>query len=414
MLPVSAKDVVRSLEDELKESKLRLINKKHNAFIGSLLYDLKITENEKIDTVAIDSKGSTLHINNAWYSQLGYEEQASVLAHEVYHYALMHELRRGDRDEKRYQRACDIAVNNLLVNTGFTLPADFEVDPNYKNLAAEQIYELLEDEQDDGDDGKSQSSVGNDLFNPDLQGDKPNPESNPDNGNSPTQQEIQEAIAKITDNVMKANVSEELTHGKGIGESIDAFKEHFKKLAEGKLHYITILQEYLDELIQGDLSWNRLERRYLAYDIYCPSNLDELAIDKVTLAFDVSGSISKKQFEATLRELVSIKNQLNPKLIELVTFNTRIVEKFTYEDSQELGEGLEFKMGGGTAIRPVMKHLEENPPQFLIVFTDLEIDDFPKTPPNYNVIWVCIDNPDLTAPFGKVIHITKEELTNDC
>jgi predicted metal-dependent peptidase len=79
-------------------------------------------------------------------------EIAGTLAHEVMHPALQHHTRRGGRDPRRSNMACDYAINPMLLDAGLTLPKDVLLDHRFRGMSAERIYNLLEDEE------KNQSS----------------------------------------------------------------------------------------------------------------------------------------------------------------------------------------------------------------------------------------------------------------
>jgi predicted metal-dependent peptidase len=67
---------------------------------------------------------------------------AGVLAHEVMHPALQHHVRRSGRDPKRWNEACDYAINPLLLDAGLSLPDGVLVDHRFRGMSAEQIYNL--------------------------------------------------------------------------------------------------------------------------------------------------------------------------------------------------------------------------------------------------------------------------------
>ncbi len=91
-------------------------------FFGSLLFRLGGRASGSIQTMATD--GVSLFYNPAFVETLNAAELAGVLAHEVMHPALQHHTRRGDRDLKRWNIACDYAINPLLLDAGLTLPKD--------------------------------------------------------------------------------------------------------------------------------------------------------------------------------------------------------------------------------------------------------------------------------------------------
>src|SRR5258708_7926299 len=112
-----------------------------------------------IQTMATD--GVSLFYNPEFVETLNTAELAGVLAHEVMHPALQHHTRRGDRDRKRWNMACDYAINPLLLDAGLTLPRDVLIDHRFRGMSAERIYNLIEEQQDlGGSDGERENQDG--------------------------------------------------------------------------------------------------------------------------------------------------------------------------------------------------------------------------------------------------------------
>src|SRR5215469_755083 len=91
-------------------------------FFGTLLFRLGGHPCTSIETMA--TNGVSLFYNPGFIETLNAAELAGVLAHEVMHPALEHNTRRGDRDPKQWNMACDYAINPMLVDAGLTLPKD--------------------------------------------------------------------------------------------------------------------------------------------------------------------------------------------------------------------------------------------------------------------------------------------------
>ncbi|MGA2964414.1 MAG: hypothetical protein ABSD96_22355, partial [Candidatus Korobacteraceae bacterium] len=89
-------------------------------FFGSLLFRLKSEEDRSIPTMA--TNGVVLRYNPAFVDTLNAATLAGVLAHEVMHPALQHHTRRAKRDPRRWNEACDYAINPLLLDAGLSLP----------------------------------------------------------------------------------------------------------------------------------------------------------------------------------------------------------------------------------------------------------------------------------------------------
>jgi predicted metal-dependent peptidase len=113
-------------------------------FFGTLLFRLGARARNSIATMATD--GVSLFFNPEFVETLNAAELAGVLAHEVMHPALQHHTRRGDRNPKRWNMACDYAINPMLVDAGLTLPKDVLLDHGLRGMSAERIYNLLEEQ----------------------------------------------------------------------------------------------------------------------------------------------------------------------------------------------------------------------------------------------------------------------------
>ena len=128
-------------------------------FFGSLLFRLGGRASNSIQTMATD--GVSLFYNPEFVDTLNAAELAGVLAHEVMHPALQHHTRRGDRDRKRWNMACDYAINPLLLDAGLTLPKDVLIDHRFRGMSAERIYNLIEEQQDqDSSNGEGENQDG--------------------------------------------------------------------------------------------------------------------------------------------------------------------------------------------------------------------------------------------------------------
>jgi predicted metal-dependent peptidase len=99
-------------------------------FFGTLLFRLKGRE--------------TPFYNPAFVDALTTPQLVGVLAHEVLHPALQHHTRRGDRSPVRWNKACDFAINPLILDAGLVLPKEILIEDRFRGMSAERIYNLLE------------------------------------------------------------------------------------------------------------------------------------------------------------------------------------------------------------------------------------------------------------------------------
>ena len=115
-------------------------------FFGSLALRLRF----KADPTCVDmwTDGKTLGYNPAFSTALSQKSLVGAMAHEVLHLAFGHHLRRKGRDAKLWNRACDLAINHILVESGFTLPQGFAHNPAYAGMNADEIFDALVSLQD--------------------------------------------------------------------------------------------------------------------------------------------------------------------------------------------------------------------------------------------------------------------------
>lgn len=408
----------KDFAENLDLAKLMLMRKPPFAFLSSLLYQFNIEENRQTQTIAFDGIEKKLYVNPTWFNELSHEHQATSIAHSIMGYALQHDIRLGNRDPNRFQKASDHVINNILEDSGFEIPEDALNDSKYKGKSVDNVYRLIEEEekndQDNNDDNQNNqnndgdSSGNNDNSGGQDSGSNPNPLSNDLTFKSPT---VHQQNQRNTD-LVNADTADKISNpNKSHGALGDALDDMFENIKKGSLDWRTILAEHMEDLSRGDRSYDRLDRRMLTMGLYAPDMQSINEINKVAVAFDVSGSVSREEITAFLREIQNIKESLNPEVLQIMTFNHKIVEKITFEQNEEIKD-VKMKTGGGTDLAPVFKYYSEpkNEPTFLIVFSDLCCSQIKKIP-KYEVTWVCINNPEAKVKFGKLIHTTSEEFT---
>src|ERR1700691_3346343 len=123
-------------------------------FWGVLSLRLAPVEDPTISTMQTD--GVSIRFNPDFVTGLSRAVLRTAIGHETMHCAALHHTRRGNRDARRWNIACDYAINPLLAETGFEMPEGVLLDPAYAGMSAEAIYDKLP--HDTGDDGDDQDS----------------------------------------------------------------------------------------------------------------------------------------------------------------------------------------------------------------------------------------------------------------
>lgn len=365
-------------------------------FFGSLLFRLKWREAAWIETMATD--GVSLFHNPEFVMGLPADQLVGVLAHEAFHPALQHHIRRGNRCPKRWNRACDYAINLLVLDAGLSLPGDALVSEYYRGMSAEQIYNLLES-SDSTDGGQAQESPSKpspgdgDPTAPVTPGgfgqvlDAPLPETH---GEASIEQ--QAAAWEIA-------VSQAKSIAKLAGKFPAGMKRSLESSKEAHVDWRELLRRAWSTTTPSDYSWTRPNRRHIWQRLYLPGVHCE-GVGEVVLFVDCSGSINNRQLGAFEAEVRSILDGQRPEKVYVVYFDAVIQKVDHYEAGQPIS--LSPIGGGGTDFRPCFTWVGEQGlrPQVLVFLTDL-YGTLPDSPPSVPVIWAS--NGKREAPFGEVV-----------
>ena len=104
------------VETKLAAARTRLILDK--PFLGALVLRLPLKEASPGWCRSVATDARHFYYNRGYVDKLSVEQTQFVLAHEALHCALSHFARRGHRVLRRWDLACDFAINPLLVRDG--------------------------------------------------------------------------------------------------------------------------------------------------------------------------------------------------------------------------------------------------------------------------------------------------------
>ena len=373
-------------------------------FFGSLLYRLKDRESLAVKTMATD--GVSLLWNPEFIQTLTAATLAGTLAHEVMHPALHHHLRRSGRDPKRWNVACDYAINPLLVDAGLKLPEGVLLENRFRGMSAEQIYNLLESEEDSDADSEDEQQAANstesqsgpeesdsrELSAPETDGGIGQVLDAPmENDDSPTAQE-QAREWEIA-------VKQALTVAQQAGKVPAGLDRTMEGAAEAAVNWRELLRRLWSDTIAADYSWMRPNRRHLWRGLYLPGVVKE-GVGEIVIAVDCSGSINGRLLRLFEAEARSILEGQRPMRVYVLYFDAVVQKVETYEAGQPIS--LNPVGGGGTEFAPCFEWVEERGimPQTMVFLTDL-YGSFPSFAPSYPVLWASTGR--RQAPFGEVI-----------
>jgi predicted metal-dependent peptidase len=358
-------------------------------FFGVLSLKLDLIEDERCRTFETD--GKSIRFNPEFAASLSRHELMGVIAHEVLHCSNGHQWRRGNRDAKMWNQACDYAVNPILLSAKLQLPKGGLVDPAYNGMSAEDIYDRLmqkamqEQEQQQQQQQQAPENGGHDAS---------------DFGSvvDCAENEMPEMKADWTEAVLNA-----ARQAEKAGQLPAGLKRLVEDIRNPPQNWRSLLRRFVQQACRDDYSWSMPSGRFLYAGLYLPTLKTE-AMSEIVVAVDTSGSIDTSLVSQFQGEINAIANETRPERIHVLSCDARVHVAETFER----GEMVEIKPkgGGGTNFEPVFKWVEEQEifPACLIYLTDME-GRFPAKEPDYPVLWVNFGWRGHTAPFGETISI---------
>src|SRR5574342_59683 len=130
----------------IEKARIRLIA--GHPFFATVLLNFKWQLTTDVETAGVAYLTNTLYINPEWIGRYPVEETMGLLAHEVMHPAMLHNLRQGHRNAKGvtasgetvdlWNLACDYAIDPLIKDAGLALPGGGHINPEWADWPAEQ------------------------------------------------------------------------------------------------------------------------------------------------------------------------------------------------------------------------------------------------------------------------------------
>lgn len=356
--------------------------------------------------------GKHLFYNPDWVN--GLPDQSTVLGfvvHEVMHCAMGHFARRGHRDMRLWNIACDLAINHIIDESGrteprITLPSEgcFPGRGAFANmptgLSAEAYYSRLQAEASSGKGSggvRGRPSPGQDGAPAEGEGDGDDMDPGRCGGIVDC---ADEATARKREADWQVTVVQARNAAKKRGTMSAGLDRTAEECVESRVNWRDVLRRFVNSVARNDYSWMTPNRRYIGQGIYLPNvRSDELG--RVVVAVDTSGSIGARELGIFAAELQAVLESY-PVEVAIMYHDTHVagIDTWRSEDGP-----LEFKPrgGGGTSHVNVFKKIDEDaPPTCVICLTD-GYTEYPTDVPPMPVLWIMTT--DQQAPFGETIKL---------
>lgn len=372
-------------------------------FFGNMATRMKMIDaSDWCNTLATD--GRNFYYNLGFVNKLTAKEAEFGFAHEVLHNVFDHMGRREGRDPQLSNIAADFAANQILKDERIgTVPSFIKIfqDDKYRGWSYEQIYQDLYDKAEKIDIG----SLG-DLLDEHLdgEGDGEGDGDGDDEGKGKRPKLSAEDRKQIRDEIREAMVA--AAQSAGAGKTPAGIMRMIKEFTEPKMDWRQLLRMNIQSILKSNFSFARPNRKSQHSGAILPGMMNEETID-VSVAIDMSGSISDKQAKDFLSEVKGIMDEYKDFKLDLWCFDTSIYNyaKFTGDTADEI---LSYRVdgGGGTDFEANWEFMKEEgiEPKKFIMFTDgypcgsWGDEDYCDT------IFIIHGNDSIIAPFGQTAH----------
>ncbi|MCK4743248.1 MAG: hypothetical protein KAT25_05470 [Sulfuriflexus sp.] len=417
------------VETKLAAARTRLILDK--PFLGALVLRLPMLQGDASWCKSTATDAKTFYYNHDYIDSMSVEQAQFVLAHEALHCALSHFSRRQHRIKHRWDLACDLAINPILINEGMQPIPDTLYDKQYDGMTAEEIYPTIDDlddretqDQHVYDEDDREQNENNELDDGDSdKDDKPNddkgmggnqPQTDKDNqskgneaeldenfggaGQPPPLTEAEKESLSVQWQQRLAGAAQTAMQSGKMGDALARLVDHF---LQPQLPWRMLLARYMTGIARDDYSFQRPSRR--EGEAILPS-LRSSQID-VTVVIDTSGSISDDEVAEFISEIDAIKGQMRAR-ITLLACDDHVSENapWLFEPWDTFDVPNDMMGGGATDFRPAFEFTEQlgKQPDLLIYFTDAE-GEFPAYEPAFPVIWLVKGK--QKTPWGQRVQL---------
>lgn len=384
------------------------------------LVERSTVKGKKIKTMATD--GINIYYNAGYLETLDHAGLMAGLAHESAHVWLLHHTRRGGRDLQTWNEAADYAINPLLWEAGFNLPAGWLLDPDMSS-SAEGNYKILMDrkkeqeqadrEQDQGaadqEQGDGQDQGGQDAA-AGGQGTDSESDQNIDFGPGGVM-DYPGSDPSVEENRVKVQIVQSLQTAKTAGKVPGDMSRALEGTLSPVISWVDAVGDWVNGRCPDDYSYSRPSNRSTGG--YILPGLCADSMGKLVIFIDTSGSVfsyleTLELFQGAIRSL-----QGQYQFESVVVCCDSMVQGVPVEFSRGADIELVPVGGGCTAFSPAFDWVTDNLAgqdiAGLIYFTDLICCDYPAMAPGFPVLWAVYGDPGEyytdQVPFGEILLI---------
>jgi predicted metal-dependent peptidase len=360
-------------------------------FLAMLAMQLPIVAVVDPRLCSATTDGNSLFVNAPFVIGLGTQQRRFLLAHVVWHCALLHLWRRGERDCRWWDLAIDHEVNAILQEY-LPVPEDSVLFDEHIGENAEQVYQWLVAAGEPRTRGRLADLHARRAVLPAAQGEPELPAPPPASATAPScagpDPEYAPLVKRDGRRVWAERVLIVATQiERTRGHLPPALRRLVEQLRRPQLDWREVLRQFVVSMIGDQRIWLPPSRRHLHQGLYLPSRHEQAV--RLVVALDTSASTQALQ-HVLLSELVGIVEAYGRYELLLVQGDARVQSVADYSQDEPLDvRGLELRGFGGTDFRPVFSYLSEQAMEVsALVFLTDGMGTAPESAPGYPVLWV--------------------------
>jgi predicted metal-dependent peptidase len=370
-------------------------------FFGNLATRLELVDaSDWCSTLATD--GRKFYYSNEFVNKLTPKQAEFGFAHEVLHNVFDHMGRRDHRDPQLSNIAADYAANQILKDERIGEVPDFIKifqDNRYRGWSYEQIYDELEEKA-----VKINLNELGELLDEHLDGEGDDDgEGDGKDGNGRPKLTAEEK-KKIRDEIKEAMVA--AAQAAGAGRIPAGVARMISDFTEPKMDWRQLLRMSIQSILKSNFSFSRPNRKSQHSGAILPGMMNEETID-VSVAIDMSGSISDAQAKDFLSEVKGIMDEYVDFKLDIWCFDTEVYNyaQFSGDTADEITE-YQVKGGGGTDFDTNWKFMKDNDlvPKKFIMFTDGYPCGSWGDADYCDTLFIIHGDESITAPFGQTAY----------
>jgi predicted metal-dependent peptidase len=382
-------------------------------YFAHALFRTPVITTPAVPVAAMDMYGR-MYINPQMIENWKPEQIATVLVHEMFHFLNEHFNRKGARDQKRWNIATDMEIANTLCAMDFRLDTPIpHITPEQYNLPdnqlAEEYYDMLKDETDNGDADGDGNGSGNGNENNDGNSSR-NSGGHPSGSASDGTDKPWELPPDDAEYPGLGDTERELLRR----EVARAIEQHFKDKGSVPLGLERLCTRIRRK---NEVDWRTLLRRAVKQTIYIRGSGDQFSYRRpnrrrqdsnfifpslerirpnVAVVIDTSGSMDSAELQKAVQEVDALLQEIRSEITVLsVDAEVHTVQRIRNANHVQLegGGGTNMMVGIRTAAR-----LKQKPNLIIVItdgYTDWDAQRPLKTPP---VITVLTNKNSTTPP----------------